>query len=227
MTDELKKGPALKGFKAKTNIKTDDGYNETWDIASNVPGAKKPATPLESIVTTVGAMSRYAAMYANAGGAAILQAIESTTVAWKWKAKNGYESGPDPRQEALEKLADELGYVVFKAPEGAGRGHLDEAMKQDAQETRDCLDYKATWSRRWQEICSNDDGTLNLDAVQRELSDYTNLMGFYSKVLSHVTGGRVSYLTTWPSVVCAIADERVNEICADETSDLQKQLDEK
>lgn len=63
------------------------------------------------------------------------------------------------------------------------------------------------WEEFWAEIVLNEDGTVNMDQVKAELSDFRALIGNVRKVYDHVTGGNVTNVLTIPEVVCREADE--------------------
>jgi hypothetical protein len=75
----------------------------------------------------------------------------------------------------------------------------------------DDKDYKQDWEEMWADICTNKDGSLNLDAIQRELSDYRWMMSEVSDVYDDVTGGKASKPNTAAFEIIAIVNERFNE----------------
>jgi hypothetical protein len=58
----------------------------------------------------------------------------------------------------------------------------------------------------WKQIIENNDGSLNLDQIKKELFDYWNFMEDCSLVYSHVTGGRISKPNTKAFEVISEAD---------------------
>ena len=79
-------------------------------------------------------------------------------------------------------------------------------------------DYKANWSNYWTHIVAPD-GEVNLDQVQRELSDYGRLLDAVPLVYMHATGGLVSKPLTDPSAVCSLIDDHVSKIVEDAVKD--------
>jgi hypothetical protein len=72
----------------------------------------------------------------------------------------------------------------------------------------DSRDYKETWEKRWKTICTNPDGSLNLDQIQRELSDFAFMLDQVSEVYCAVTGGFLSKPNYYAgSVISAFEDE--------------------
>jgi len=67
------------------------------------------------------------------------------------------------------------------------------------------------WEEFWKEICVNPDGSLNLDAIQRELYDYSMIMREASMVYGYVTGGKVSKPNTCADVVISMAEDYFSE----------------
>jgi predicted HAD superfamily Cof-like phosphohydrolase len=76
-------------------------------------------------------------------------------------------------------------------------------------------DYEKTWKEFWEPLVTTEDGQLNLDQIKRELHDARVFMSEGCKVYDHITGGRISKITTDASVVCAVADDYSDE-CFDE-----------
>lgn len=68
-------------------------------------------------------------------------------------------------------------------------------------------DYQKIFKDFWEELVCNPDGTLNMDAVQRELADYYFMLQEVPKVYDHVTGGAVSKPNTYAFEVNLVADE--------------------
>lgn len=126
-------------------------------------------------------------------------------------------SGGKPLLEVLKKLAAELGYDLV--PICIGQGAAWKREHQGEIEQREGLDYVKKWEEFWKGFCTNSDGTLNLDAIQRELSDYSMILHNVPGVYMHATGGMVSYPTTWPSVVRSLADDHTNRVCEEAIED--------
>lgn len=73
-------------------------------------------------------------------------------------------------------------------------------------------DYKKDYEEFWKDIVENKDGSLNKDAVMRELSDYSMLLDFVPKVYMEVTGGRVSKTNTTPDAVIGAFIDHLQEV---------------
>jgi hypothetical protein len=75
--------------------------------------------------------------------------------------------------------------------------------------------YQKNWNEFWAEICLNPDGSVNLDQVQRELSDFREMMNSVSTVYDHLTKGRISKPNTCAKVVIqeveALQQQEVDE----------------
>jgi len=67
--------------------------------------------------------------------------------------------------------------------------------------------YEKKFEEDWKELVCNEDGTLNMDKVMRELYDYSFLLASVPKVYCHITGGKISKPNTLPGVVIAEADD--------------------
>lgn len=87
------------------------------------------------------------------------------------------------------------------------------AVKPPAPFAREA-DYYEDWRTYWADIVAPF-GEINLDQVQRELSDYGRLLDAVPLVYMHATGGQVSKPLTDPSVVCSLIDEHAREIVED------------
>lgn len=68
-------------------------------------------------------------------------------------------------------------------------------------------DYEQTFDEFWRDLVCHPDGTLNRDAVMRELHDYATALDEVPKVYMHVTGGRLSKPNTKAAHVIDAADE--------------------
>jgi hypothetical protein len=67
----------------------------------------------------------------------------------------------------------------------------------------------------WRPIICNEDGSINLEQLKLELCDAANFMGFAASVYDHATGGRCTKVNTLPSVVKALIDDHITEVCED------------
>lgn len=63
------------------------------------------------------------------------------------------------------------------------------------------------WESFWKPLCTNGDGSLNLEAIKNELSDYSFLLEQVPTVYENVSGGRISKPNTYAFEVVAAADE--------------------
>lgn len=70
-------------------------------------------------------------------------------------------------------------------------------------------DYKRVWEEDWKEICTIDDGTLNLDQIQRELYDYSFMLDQVPTVYCEVAG--LSKPNTYASAIIGEYENRINE----------------
>lgn len=111
----------------------------------------------------------------------------------------------NPWFKALEALES-------RSPAMAAAAPADERAAPDVPEKRHATDPEQQWQQFWQEICTNADGSINLEQVKKELSDFSMLLSWVPRVYMHVTGGKVSKVNTWPSVVTSLHDEHVEEL---------------
>lgn len=77
-------------------------------------------------------------------------------------------------------------------------------------------DYEQTFEEFWREIVCNEDGSLNVDQVKRELHDYRTTLKNVPLVYDHVSGGMVSKPNTDAVHVIQFADEHYERMHADE-----------
>lgn len=76
-------------------------------------------------------------------------------------------------------------------------------------------DYEQVFDEFWREIVCNEDGTLNVDQVKRELHDFHTLIENVPKVYDHVSGGRISKPNTLAFEVISCFEEHVDR-CVEE-----------
>lgn len=53
-------------------------------------------------------------------------------------------------------------------------------------------DPEEMWESFWKEICTNPDGSLNVDQIKKELSDFSFMIGEVPKVYCEITGHKIS-----------------------------------
>ncbi len=59
----------------------------------------------------------------------------------------------------------------------------------------------------WKHLIINDDGSVNLDHLKRELVDYSTVLGEVSRVYDHVTHGNISKPNTSAEDVISVSDD--------------------
>ena len=67
------------------------------------------------------------------------------------------------------------------------------------------------WKAFWEPILIKKDGSINIKQLKKELYDFSFVMEQASKVYCHITDGRISKVTTYATVVIAIADAVADE----------------
>lgn len=72
-------------------------------------------------------------------------------------------------------------------------------------------DYQATYAHFWKDLVENKDGSLNRDAVMRELADYHFILGQVPLVYDEVTGGLVSEPRAMGHAIISIYQERLQQ----------------
>ncbi len=81
---------------------------------------------------------------------------------------------------------------------------VDKFMEQ--KETAD-----EVWSEFWAPICTKADGSLNLEQVKKELSDFHYVMQQVPKVYSHITGNLLSKIMYEARIVIDAADKHYED----------------
>lgn len=71
--------------------------------------------------------------------------------------------------------------------------------------------YEEVWDEFWAEICLNEDGSLNLDQVKRELAEWHFAMGQVAEVYLHVTDDALSKPLYYARDVIAVAEDVVQQ----------------
>jgi hypothetical protein len=79
-------------------------------------------------------------------------------------------------------------------------------------ERRNSVDPDEAWETFWKEICTNPDGSINVEQVKLELADLSVLIDWAPRVYVHATGGAISKPLTYPSAICAVIDEHVSDL---------------
>ena len=79
-------------------------------------------------------------------------------------------------------------------------------------------DPERQWVEFWAPICAPN-GSLDLEQVKRELSDYSMLLSYVPRVYDHATGGAVSKPNTTPAAVCSVIDDHIQDLVEDAIRD--------
>lgn len=74
-------------------------------------------------------------------------------------------------------------------------------------------DYEKLYEEFWKSIVENQDGSINKDALMRELSDFHDLIGRHTEVVSAVTGGMLSYANYPSKTIIRVFEDHVQEMC--------------
>lgn len=76
-------------------------------------------------------------------------------------------------------------------------------------------DVEENWQKFWKPLCTNTDGTLNVEQIKKELFDYSIVMGCASRAFDLVTGGRISKPNTDPQEVYSQAYTHFENLLSD------------
>ncbi len=86
-----------------------------------------------------------------------------------------------------------------------------------SNEVEDC------WNEFWKDICTHSDGTIDLEAIKKELFDFHFVIQQVPKVYSHITGGQFSKVNYYAEDVILEADNYANQ-CWEEYLKEEKEL---
>lgn len=92
-----------------------------------------------------------------------------------------------------------------------------------------CEDNNSTrrklWEEFWKDICTNEDGTLNLEQIQRELADFHFMIKHVPKVYCTVTGDTLSKPTYDSKTVIKYYENHLNEVVSDRFDEVIEELE--
>lgn len=63
----------------------------------------------------------------------------------------------------------------------------------------------------WKDIVCNEDGTINVEQLKKELCDFSVMIGEVPKVYSAVTGGRLSKQLYYADTVISVFNEKYGD----------------
>ena len=85
-------------------------------------------------------------------------------------------------------------------------------------------DYEKVYNDFWKSIVEPA-GTLDIDAVKRELSDYHFVLDNVSAVYDEVTGGQASKPNIKSEVIIALANDKITELVQDKLQEFLTELE--
>lgn len=74
------------------------------------------------------------------------------------------------------------------------------------------LTTESVYQDFWKQTIENEDGSINLEQLKKELFDFYILLNDVPKVYEHVTGGSLTKVNTLPEHIIQYADENYREI---------------
>lgn len=101
---------------------------------------------------------------------------------------------------------------------------------------RELIDYEKEWSEFWRSLVTKEDGSIDLEQIKKELSDYSFILEEVPKVYSHIAN--LSYPNYYAQDIISEADEKyrrlhgdmirddIGEIIDDENMDSDEKLKE-
>lgn len=87
-------------------------------------------------------------------------------------------------------------------------------------------DYETNWEDYWKNICTNEDGTLNLDQIKRELADYSFILEQVPTVYCRITNGLLSKPNYYASAVIGVYEDCFNQHVEELKDELLKEIHE-
>jgi hypothetical protein len=74
--------------------------------------------------------------------------------------------------------------------------------------------YEKNWEEFWKDIVTRDDGSIDLEQIKKELSDYRFLLEEIPKVYSHITN-KLSYPNYYANTIIQEADYHYQKVHGD------------
>lgn len=71
------------------------------------------------------------------------------------------------------------------------------------------IDAEEEYNSFWKSVVENNDGTINMEQLKKELADYSLLMKNMSELFCLITGGRISKQNTMAYVIASIYDDEL------------------
>jgi hypothetical protein len=71
------------------------------------------------------------------------------------------------------------------------------------------------WETFWKPIVCNEDGSINIEQLKKELADFSMVMDGCSEVYDHITRGNLSKPNSDPKSVIRFVDEYCDKIIED------------
>ncbi|MCR3760403.1 hypothetical protein KYB31_15605 [Clostridium felsineum] len=68
------------------------------------------------------------------------------------------------------------------------------------------------WNEFWKEIVCNKDGSININQLKKELSDFSFILEQIPKVYSHITNGLLSKVNYKAESVISVFDKQQKEL---------------
>lgn len=85
--------------------------------------------------------------------------------------------------------------------------------------------YEKEWEDFWKEIVCNPDGSINVEQVKKELSDFSFVIEQVPKVYCHITDSLLSKVMYTADTVIRVADDRYNKVLQEELKEAAEDAD--
>lgn len=106
------------------------------------------------------------------------------------------------QSQAFNDKEIEEGWVRYKTLNHLYQDGMPHLRKESVEEQ---------WDSFWKPIVTNEDGTINIEQVKKELYDFSFVMEQVPKVYCHITGSRMSKVMYHADTVIAVADDYFQE----------------
>ena len=90
------------------------------------------------------------------------------------------------------------------------------------EDSETCVEDR--WKQFWEQYLVKEDGTVDLEEVKKELSDFYVLIHYIPEIYCEVTGGMVSKHLTHPSSVISMYNEHVENLCEYAVDDVKEEI---
>lgn len=81
------------------------------------------------------------------------------------------------------------------------------------------IDPEKEYNKFWKPIVENEDGSINMEQLKKELADFSWLISSISQTYCHISGNSISNPLTLPYELCVAHDNEVSRAVEEEIAD--------